>query len=193
METPCRTGLSGPEQPRSRSAAAADAPSGVNWRGVLFTYGLCGVAVAAAFWVFVRNHPPGEPPPPRPRMSFWEFLRDLLRRLWLLARNRNMCLFGAAQFGVNIGWAFVVTLLPSYLNQSFGVPLEKRGEMQSVVLYVGCTGMLLGGVVTDALRQRLGPRLGPPWRLREADGLSAMAEAPELGCHEGGGCAGQRR
>lgn len=135
-------------------------PSGVNWRGVLFTYGLCGVAVAAAFWVFVRNHPPGEPPPPRPRMSFWEFLRDLLRRLWLLARNRNMCLFGAAQFGVNIGWAFVVTLLPSYLNQSFGVPLEKRGEMQSVVLYVGCTGMLLGGVVTDALRQRLGPRLG---------------------------------
>ena len=35
-----------------------------------------------------------------------------------------MWFFGAVQFGVNIGWAFLITLLPSYLNNAFGVPLD---------------------------------------------------------------------
>ena len=71
-----------------------------------------------------------------------------------------MWAFGAVQFGANIGWAFVVTLLPTYLNEVFRVPLEERGRMQSMVLLIGCFGMILGGVATDWLRQRLGPRLG---------------------------------
>ncbi|HEX4611542.1 MAG TPA: MFS transporter [Urbifossiella sp.] len=147
-----------------------DTPSGVNWRGVLFIYGLCGIVVAAVFWLFIRDRPPAPAPmakktddaggwaeaPPAAVVAPLTFEQ----RLRILARSRNMWLCGGAQFGVNVGWAFVVTLLPSYLNQVFGVPLEKRGEMQSVVLYVGCTGMVLGGVVTDALRKRLGPRLG---------------------------------
>ena len=71
-----------------------------------------------------------------------------------------MWLFGALQFGVNLGWVFLITLLPTYLNKVFGVPLEERGRMQTVVLITGCCGMFFGGFVTDALRRRLGPRLG---------------------------------
>ncbi|HYH68139.1 MAG TPA: MFS transporter [Urbifossiella sp.] len=141
-----------------------DNPSGVNWRGVLVIYGLCGLAVAALFWLIIRDRPPAPPGAPddpgvaRPVATVAPV--TFVRRLGILARSRNMWLSGGAQLGVNVGWALLITLLPSYLNQTFGVPLEERGRMQSVVLAVGCCGMLLGGVVTDALHRRLGPRLG---------------------------------
>lgn len=151
-------------------------PSGANWRGVLVLYGTCGLAVAGLFWLVVRDRPPIEvsasggrepadpgensrltpvahPEPIRPDRTF-------LQRLGLLARTRNMWLFGAVQFGVNIGWAFLVTLLPTYLNEAFVMTLEERGRLQSVVLVIGCCGMFFGGMLTDAMRGWLGPRLG---------------------------------
>ncbi|HXD86478.1 MAG TPA: MFS transporter [Urbifossiella sp.] len=134
-------------------------PSGVNWRGVFLIYGLCGLIVAGLFWILVRDHPPLEANTVRSRPAPMG-PRQFLRQLGVLARDRNMWLSGSAQFGVNVGWAFVVTLLPSYLNKVHNVPLEKRGDMQSLVLYTGCSGMILGGFVTDALRKRLGPRMG---------------------------------
>ena len=42
------------------------------------------------------------------------------------------------QFGVNLGWVFLVTLLPTYLNEAFGVPLDEIGPMQSTALAIGC-------------------------------------------------------
>ncbi len=146
-------------------------PSGVNWRGVFLIYGLCGLVVALLFWMFVRDRPDQSAQIPVAAGTIddeWHAMPPLetpapltfIQRVGVLARSRNMWLSGGAQFGVNIGWAFVVTLLPSYLNQVFQVPLEKRGEMQSVVLYVGCVGMITGGIVTDILRKKLGPRLG---------------------------------
>jgi MFS family permease len=131
-------------------------PSGVNWRGVFTLYGACGVAVAGLFWLIVRDRPPGSAAPAARAPA----LTVLLRQIGVLARSRNMWMFGAVQFGANIGWAFVVTLLPTYLNEVFRVPLEERGRMQSMTLLIGCAGMVLGGVVTDVLRRRLGPRLG---------------------------------
>jgi sugar phosphate permease len=158
-------------------------PSGVNWRGVLVIYGLCGLTVAVLFWLIVRDRPPiqlasgGREPPveaeqgahaprsPNPEIRGLtpparQEPRTFVQRLGLLARSRNMWLFGALQFGVNLGWAFLVTLFPTYLNEAFGVPLEQRGPMQSMVLTIGCVGMFLGGVATDAVRAKLGPRLG---------------------------------
>jgi MFS transporter, ACS family, glucarate transporter len=141
-----------------------------NWRGVFVVYGFCGLLVAALFWLFVRDRPPSHPAlelakrlpgkpdgqtpdPPKPARSFFQ-------QLVLLARDRNMQLFGALQFGVNIGWAFVITLLPTYLTQSFGTPLSEIGVMQTTALSIGVLGMIFGGFATDFLRRRLGPRLG---------------------------------
>lgn len=136
-----------------------------NWRGVFVVYGFCGLVVALLFWLFVRDRPADAPSlvaygpdpiptaPARPPLTFRQ-------RLALLARTRNMWLFGGVQFCVNIGWVFLITLLPTYLNEAFGVPLEQRGSMQSMVLIVGCCGMFFGGMLTDGLRTRLGPKLG---------------------------------
>jgi MFS family permease len=162
------------------SAPPSADPNGApraNWRGVFVIYGLCGLAVAVLFWLFVRDRPPAAasvPPTPAAQpepAADWHAMPGapaasprapltFLQRLALLARTRNMWLYGAMQFAVNLGWAFVVTLLPTYLNEAFNVPLEERGRMQSMVLFIGCTGMILGGVVTDYLRKWLGPRLG---------------------------------
>jgi nitrate/nitrite transporter NarK len=137
---------------------------------VFVLYGLCGVVVAGLFWLVVRDHPPTVPSPtpaasderaeewhamptPRPRPTF-------VGQLGLLARTRNMWFYGGMQFGVNIGWVFLVTLLPTYLNKQFDMPLEERGRMQSIVLVIGLFGMIFGGMFTDLLRAWLGPRLG---------------------------------
>jgi nitrate/nitrite transporter NarK len=143
---------------------------------VFAVYGFCGLAVAALFWLSVRDRPPagtaqagGEPnganglpeaEPTGPAAGPARLDRTFLQRVGLLARTRNMWFFGAVQFGVNLGWAFIVTLLPTYLKEAFGIPLEEVGPMQSAALTIGCLGMVFGGVFTDWMRSRLGPKLG---------------------------------
>jgi sugar phosphate permease len=153
-------------------------PSGVNWRGVFVLYGLCGLAVALLFWLVVRDRPPGSAAPAAPGPA----PAILLRQIGVMARSRNMWVFGAIQFGANVPWAFVITLLPTYLNEVFHVPLEKRGQMQSMVLLIGCAGMILGGMATDTLRKKLGPRLGRslPVAVTLAGCSAAMFLAPTL-------------
>jgi MFS family permease len=148
-------------------------PAGVNWRAVFVVYGLFGLAVAGLFWAVVWDRPAAAPP--AAAGSFAEVLGTL-------AGSRNLWLFGGAQFGANLGWAFLVTLLPSYLNEAFHVPLEERGRMQSVVLVTGCVGMVFGGGLTDAARAALGPRLGRSLPLAAAlcGCAAALFAAPAL-------------
>jgi len=131
-----------------------------NWRGVFVAYGACGLAVAALFWLIVRDRPPGteaEPDTGRPAGSAE---LTLVQRIGRLARTRNMWCFGGVQFGVNVGWAFIVTLLPTYLKQAFGTPVETVGPMQTTALTIGLCGMIFGGAFTDLTRARLGPKYG---------------------------------
>jgi len=148
----------------------------VNGRGVLLLYGLCGLAVAVLLWLMVRDRPPSLPAVSEPvavpdTAGEWHAMPSgpgastqapptFVQSLGSLIRSRNMWFFGALQFGVNLGWAFLVTLFPSYLKEVFGLPLEQIGLMQTVVLGIGCLGMITGGVVTDMLRKKLGPKLG---------------------------------
>ena len=94
-----------------------------------------------------------------------------------------MWFFGSLQFGVNLGWAFLVTLFPVYLKEVFDLPPKQIGLMQTVVLGIGCVGMVSGGVVTDFVRARLGPRLGRSVPIGVALGGCALALAvvPVLG------------
>jgi sugar phosphate permease len=135
-------------------------PSRVNWRGVFVIYGLCGLAVAILFWVVVRDRPLGAASPIVTNGSVFAEIRTLAIQIVRLAKNRVMWLFGFAQLGVNIGWAFLITLLPDYLAERYNVQLEDRGAMQSVILATGCVGMIVGGLTADWLRRTLGPRWG---------------------------------
>lgn len=126
----------------------------LNWRAVFVCFGLCGLLVALFFWLVVRDRPAATAGPSGPPQ------RPLAERIAVLIESRNMILFAVVQFAINVGWAPLVTLLPTYLGEVFGTPLKQIGDMQSTVLLIGCVGMLLGGYVTDALHRRLGPRWG---------------------------------
>jgi MFS family permease len=146
------------------ASPGADGKPPPNWRGVFVVYGFCGLVVALLFWLIVRDRPLVAANPSSQSGDAASATsgssRTFLQSVRLLARTRNMWLFGGLQFGVNLGWAFVVTLLPTYLNEAFGIPLEEIGPMQSTALTIGCVGMAFGGFVTDALRRWLGPRRG---------------------------------
>ncbi|VTR91325.1 glucarate transporter : Major facilitator superfamily MFS-1 OS=Rhodopirellula maiorica SM1 GN=RMSM_04783 PE=4 SV=1: MFS_1 [Gemmata massiliana] len=169
-------------------AGIAAGESGMNWRGVFVLYGVCGLVVALLFWLVVRDHPP-EPHPEPTRVvpeqdsgADWHALPPVppgaepeigehatppvntapppfKRQLITLASNRGMWFFGTLQFCNNISWAFLVTLLPTYLKDA-NVDISLRSTIQTGVLLAGCVGMIVGGMVTDAIRQRLGARWG---------------------------------
>ena len=139
----------------------------LSWRAVLVLYGASGLAVALLFWRVIRETPGEHPgcddderklieagvaqktsgPPPFPP-------------LLPLLRSGTMWLMCALQFGINIGWVFLVTWLPTYLKEVKQVDPKIGGVMSSVVLVAGIVGMLLGGPATDLATRKLGVRWG---------------------------------
>ncbi|HEY2910899.1 MAG TPA: MFS transporter, partial [Gemmataceae bacterium] len=107
-----------------------------NWRGVFVVYGFCGLLVAQLFWMFVRDHPPAHAALEDAKPHHDAAGLTFLQRVGLLARTRNMWMSGGLQFGVNIGWAFIVTLLPTYLKEAYRIPLKEVGPMQSTALTI---------------------------------------------------------
>ena len=79
-------------------------------------------------------------------------------------------------FGINVGWVFLVTWLPLYLVETYGDYLQANigdrqvvsGLMTALTGLAGMVGNILGGLATD----RLVVRFGPIWG-RRLPGLSA--------------------
>jgi nitrate/nitrite transporter NarK len=72
----------------------------------------------------------------------------------------TMWLTSLSQFGTNVGWVFLVTWLPRYLEEVHKAPIEMRGWMAAIPLGCGIGGMMLGGVLTDAMVRMCGLRWG---------------------------------
>ncbi len=148
-------------------ASAQFVPKEDGWRWPFFLYGLIGMIVALPFWLWYRNRPQDHPavnaaevkliargqpsvstaPPSSPPIG--AFLR--CRALWLNS---------LVQFLANFAWVFIITLFPDYLVEVFGTPDETRAMYQSLPLYAGIVGMLLGGWLSDRAMMRFGPRWG---------------------------------
>lgn len=138
------------------------------WRTVLVIYGTIGLVVAVHFWRVYRDSPAEHP------------LCNEAERDWItgsprqssppaaatfppllpLVRSGTMWMMCALQFGINIGWVFLVTWLPTYLQDVKGVDATIGGLMSTVVLVAGIVGMLLGGPLTDYCAKRFGKRWG---------------------------------
>lgn len=140
----------------------------LGWRWVLVLYGASGLLVALLFWKVFR-----ETPREHPRCNEAEC--DLIEAgdnevevataasfppFHLLIKSGTMWLMCALQFGINIGWVFLVTWLPTYLKDVKSVDPKIGGLMSTLVLFAGIVGMLLGGRLTDWATQKWGIRWG---------------------------------
>jgi ACS family glucarate transporter-like MFS transporter len=144
------------------------------WRTVMLVYGCVGLAVAALVWSVFRERP-GEHPACNPAEQ------DLIAQgrpegerrspaapagqTWLLLKrltsNRSMWLMCLSQWGTNIGWAFLVTWLPTYMKDVQQVSdLGQRGLLSSIPLFVGMAGLVWGGHITDWATRQVGLRWG---------------------------------
>src|SRR5581483_11413149 len=144
-----------------------------SWRPVMALYGGFGCLAAVAYWAIVRDRPEEHPrcnaaelaliasgrPPSSDGQSAGHFAQTLAMLAGLVKSGR-MWLMCLSQFTTNVGWAFLITGLPSYLDKSLRVSHESGATMTSVVLFAGMTGMLAGGYVTDLATRALGLRWG---------------------------------
>lgn len=136
---------------------------GKGWRPALLSYGLLGVVVGVVVWLVVRDSPRQHPwvsaadaeliadgiAPKPPVRSFAVPWRALVT-------SRNQSLYCGMSFFSNYGWVFLITLLPRFLDNRYKVPLDQRGLMTTVPLFLAAFGMIAGGVVTDWLTKRYG-------------------------------------
>ncbi|MEQ1827196.1 MAG: MFS transporter [Pirellula sp.] len=138
------------------------------WRPTLLMYGIAGIAIAISYYLIVRNRPSEHsacnqaerdligtlPDDRRPET------RHVLMMLKACCLSRSLWLNSLGQFCVNIGWAFLVTWLPTYLKEVQKVPEQQGALMLSIVLAMGMLGQLIGGSATDWSVRRFGLRIG---------------------------------
>lgn len=134
------------------------------WRMTLILYGASGLFVAALFWAVFRNNPAQHPwaNPAEQRLVDGEEAVSARTTThspfpWVAILS-NVSLWGncLGQFATNLGWMFLVTWLPRYLDEVHKVPVVERGFYTSVPIFAGMGGMLVGGPWTDGLTKRLG-------------------------------------
>lgn len=138
------------------------------WRGVFIVYGLVGLLVGWMYWVVFRDRPEEHPwcneaeqaiiregQPPRKHLPPPRGVP-----LRALATSRSMWLMCLTQFGTNVGWVFLVTWLPTYLQSVHNLSDNDTGLLNSLILAIGMIGMLSGGSVTDWATRHFGLRWG---------------------------------
>ncbi|NNE91282.1 MAG: MFS transporter [Verrucomicrobiales bacterium] len=140
----------------------------LGWRWVLILYGTSGVFVALLFWKLFR-----ETPTEHPRSNDAEQAlisandpdaspggKTPFPPLLPLIKSPTMWLMCVLQAGINVGWAFLISWLPTYLQDVKEVEAKTGGLMSTIVLCSGIVGMLCGGRVTDFFTKRMGVRWG---------------------------------
>ncbi len=156
------------------------------WRIVLTLYGGIGLIVALHFWRVFRNTPAEHPDcndAEREMITSYDTEssspaaseRPAFPPLLPLIRSGPMWLMCALQFGINVGWVFLVTWLPTYLKDVRGVDPKVGGLMSTIVLFSGIVGMLLGGPLTDFSTRKLGKRWGRSLPLAGCCGVALCA------------------
>jgi sugar phosphate permease len=70
--------------------------------------------------------------------------------------NRGLLLLAAICFCSNVGWIFLVTWMPTYLIDVYGMSPKESGFYTGVTSAAGMAGCLAGGFATDWLMRRAG-------------------------------------
>ena len=141
----------------------------LSWRWVLVLYGSSGLLVALLFWRNVRETPSEHPDCSESEQQLISEASHAEEEaqgapafppILPLMKSGTMWLMCALQFGINVGWVFLVTWLPTYLKDVKGVDEKTGGLMSTIVLFAGIVGLLIGGKLTDFATRKLGVRWG---------------------------------
>lgn len=160
-----------------------------SWRPVLWIYGAIGLALALATLIVFRDDPATHP---------WanEAERELIRRdappvkalrrksPWLaLVRHRGLWFLNLGTIGMNIGWAFLITWLPTYLQEVRGLDPITASRYVSIALACSLGGVLFGGWWCDVLTRRFGRTWGRrlPFLTGSSVAIAAYLLCPLLG------------
>ena len=160
-----------------------------SWRPVLWIYGAIGLGLAMATQVVFRDKPETHP---------WANAaeRELIlagappfqimpqKAPWLaLIRHRGLWFLNLGTIGMNIGWAFLITWLPTYLQQVRGLDAVTANRYVSLALLASLSGMLFGGWWCDYLTRRYGRKWGRrlPFLTGSAVAVAAYLVCPLLG------------
>jgi MFS transporter, ACS family, glucarate transporter len=137
------------------------------WRLVFAFYASLGIIWAIVFGLWFRNTPREHPwcndseraliaqgrPPESAKPAADKGGIEFSYGLFMLS---NIILLSLINFLVNIGWIFLVTWMPTYLKEEYGVELWQAGLMTAVAGLAGMGGSICGGIATDALVKSVG-------------------------------------
>jgi MFS family permease len=138
------------------------------WRHALWLYGATGLVVAVVYYWIVRDRPTEHPdcndserqligdPGDDTRPELREIASSLIR----CCKSSSLWLNAVVQFCINMGWAFLVTWLPTYLKEVHQVPEQRGALMVTTILAMGIIGQFMGGRLTDWSVRRFGLRVG---------------------------------
>jgi len=142
----------------------------MRWQDVMFLYGGIGIAIGIWFWVAARNEPEDHPHCNREEQELIAagriavdpnaIQKPIVPPIYELLTSRSIWCMAISQFGTNLGWAFIITKMPTYLKEAKGAGDLAGGMMGSMIWAVSVLGMLLGGPLTDRMTRRFGMRWG---------------------------------
>lgn len=160
----------------------------LTWRQVFWVFGALGVVWAAAWSRWFRDEPREHP-------EVNEAERELIERErgpgggheageWRILMSPSVVLLCLAYVSNSYGFYFLITWLPSYLEQQRGFERGALSLFAGLPLLLSVVADLTGGMATDALVKRFGLRAG-----RAAIGVTAYAVAAGamLAAASGGG------
>ncbi len=137
------------------------------WREVLYLYCGIGLVIAWFYWRVVRDAPTehnisnqGENPDRTESLVDTTSGKPFVRLIAACFRSRSLWLVSIAQFCINVGWAFLVTWLPTFVKNSGQVTEVTGATLVTLVLSMAMLGQLIGGVCGDFAVQRVGLRWG---------------------------------
>lgn len=135
------------------------------WRVVLALFGIVGMLWAVVFYVVARDRPAQHPWANAAEAALASPVSPTdapLGRtpLVVFLASRTLWAFSLMQFFINLGWAFIITQFPDYLQNVHGKTGSEKGLMSSLPGFVGCVGMFVGGFLTDRLMRTMGVRRG---------------------------------
>ncbi|MFB3825243.1 MAG: MFS transporter [Bryobacteraceae bacterium] len=139
----------------------------MSWRMVFVVFGVAGFGWALAWWRWFRDEPSEHPSVSAQELDLIlkgrgpQVRHDLSMGRWRkLFANRNVAALCCMYFTNAYGFYFYITWLPTYLEKQRGFSAGMLGIFAGLPLILSMLADLSGGLTTDYVSRKLGPRAG---------------------------------